>query len=330
LGDKLRVALVVFPVTDLQSRLNGLFASASELVSRGASIEAWALGAYEKLSFPDWVSDVYYSDTGGGFVSAETAAAWFERMLKRRRIDLCLVGKSIISTQVCVRLGSAPFSNVRSVSYKDGKWQILRKAYGSNLDWISVLENRRTILLMENAAGRTPDNLKPSSRIIREAVTLLNGRFTPLPEPETPETPEKREENAPTERDLLETARIVLAGGRGLNGADNFRRLRKLAAAMGGAAGASRAAAMNGWVDMKYVIGQSGATIAPDVCVMLGISGSEAFMTGVAKSKTLIAVNADPDALIFKKSDICIVADTGEMLDAMEAIAQTKLPAEGW
>jgi electron transfer flavoprotein alpha subunit len=319
----LRVALVVFPVPDLQSRLNGLFASASELVSRGASVEAWALGAYEKLSFPDWVNDVYYYDTGGGFVSAETAADWFERMLKRRRVDLCLVSKSIISTQVCARRGSACFSNVHSVSYKDGNRQILRKAYGSNLNWVSVLENRQTILLMENATGRTPDNLKPSDRIIRETVTLLNGRFTPLPEPE------KKDKNTPTERGLLETARIVLAGGRGLNGADNFRRLQKLAAAMGGAAGASRAAAMNGWADMKYVIGQSGATIAPDVCVMLGISGSEAFMTGVAKSKILIAVNSDPGALIFKKADICVVADAGEMLDAMETLIQTKLPAKG-
>lgn len=119
-----------------------------------------------------------------------------------------------------------------------------------------------------------------------------------------------------TEGIKLEEAHVVVAGGRGLGGAEPFQDLEKLAKLLGGAIGASRPACDAGWIDPRYQIGLTGKTITPDLYIAVAISGACQHMAGCSGAKVIVAVNNNPEAEIFKEARYGVVGDWKKILPA--------------
>jgi electron transfer flavoprotein alpha subunit len=202
------------------------------------------------------------------------------------------------------RLGAGLSADSTGMAIEEGKLVATRPIYAGKLlakmtwaktPWLATLRPN-VFRPADSQAGATAAVEKPAVNIPAASMTLV----------------ERREETSTGLPELSE-AEIVVSGGRGMKGPENFVILEDLAKVIGAAVGASRAAVDAGWRPHRFQIGQTGRTISPKLYLGFGISGAIQHLAGMRTSKVICAINKDPEAPIFKIADYGIVGDLFEV-----------------
>jgi electron transfer flavoprotein alpha subunit len=208
-------------------------------------------------------------------------------------------GRDLVAN-LSARLDCGAITDVGDFELQDGSVIATIPALGASYENTSTVLNQGTKLLVVRPKSFEPkENSQPLAVEEVPAATSESLRKVHLKE----RVVVKRE--GPS----LEGAKIVVSGGRGLKGEEQFGILKELADVLGGAVGASRAAVDAGWVPYAMQIGQTGKTVKPDIYFAVGISGAVQHLSGMKTAKYIITINKDPDAPIFQYSDFGVVGD---------------------
>ncbi|MBV6424020.1 MAG: Electron transfer flavoprotein subunit alpha [Steroidobacteraceae bacterium] len=210
----------------------------------------------------------------------------------------------LVAPRLATRLGGAVVTNVFALRHEGGALHVSATAYGGDTHATyrmpaknSIVCVATTTLAAEHAAAPTEPQCNP----VDVDLGAVEERFkvTAAPKAEGPR---------------LEDAEIIVGGGRGLGKADNLGLIRDLAAALGGMWGGSRLLVDDGWIDASRQIGLTGKITRPRLYVAAGISGASQHMAGCSAAKTIVAINKDRDAAIFRYARFGIVGDCLEVI----------------
>ena len=208
-------------------------------------------------------------------------------------------GRDIVAN-LCARLDCGAITDVGDFELKDGSVEATFPALGASYQNTSTLLSQGTKLLVVRPKSFEP-KVNEQPLVVEDVPAASNEELRKV----------HMKERVVVKREgpSLEGAKIVVSGGRGLKGEEQFAILKELADVLGGAVGASRAAVDAGWVPYAMQIGQTGKTVKPDVYFAVGISGAVQHLSGMKTSKYIITINKDAEAPIFQYSDFGIVGD---------------------
>ena len=311
-SDELSPATVelIAKASELAAGLDGsvaalvLGANASALAER-----VFAYGVPRAYIVEDAALERYTTDA---WVAA--AAALVQQYQPRAVLTGVALQMRDFSAALAAELDAALAPDCTELVVEDGRLIATRPSHGANVinrlrlgGEVAVVSLRRQSAPQATASGG-------AGEIVRGQMPALAGRSRVLTiQPKT---------NAVN----LADSQIIVSGGRGLGSPENYEKLiPPLAQAFGGAYGASRAIVDAGWVPYERQVGQTGKTVSPKLYVACGISGAIQHLAGMRNSGTIVAINKDPDAPIFRVATFGLVGDVNELLPALtEAVKQAK------
>jgi electron transfer flavoprotein alpha subunit len=203
--------------------------------------------------------------------------------------------------RLAARLGVGVVMNAVGIDADGGMLRVTASAFGGDTRTVYELGGKapHLVALGANAVTPAPQDGAGTSPVVRQVALDLDGAAERI-----------RVVTPPTrEGPRLEDAQTIVAGGRGLGEAANFTLIEELAAALGGVAGASRPIVDDGWTDSSHQVGLTGKITRPALYIAAGISGASQHMVGCAAAKTIVAINRDADAAIFKHARWGVVGD---------------------
>jgi electron transfer flavoprotein alpha subunit len=219
------------------------------------------------------------------------------------------MGKDL-SPRLAALLGVSLASDCVQTANKDGKLEVKRPIYaGKAFASFTINATPQVVSLRPNVFPLSGPSEVQGETIKKEVV---------IPEDQVKDkvTEVLRAEGA--ELDVTE-ADIIVTGGRGMKGPENFDMLRDLTAILPhSAVGASRSAVDAEWIDHQHQVGQTGKTVSPSLYMAFGVSGAIQHLAGMSSSKLIVAVNKDPDAPIFKVADFGIVGDLFQVIPPLK------------
>ncbi len=239
-----------------------------------------------------------------------------------KSISPCLVlascsalGKDLFP-RVAANLGYACASDCTGLEFVDGKAKAAKPLYSGKC--LADVEFTATpVILMR--PNQLPVLVCPNKGV-SPVVTAVSAQAIDL------KTLIKEIVKGASQKLDLTEANIIVAGGRGLKGPENFKLLDELADVLGATVGASRAVVDAGWVPHEKQVGQTGETVAPTLYIAAGISGAIQHLAGMSGSKVIVAINNDPNAPIFQKATYGIVGDLFEVLPKLTEEFKKVLP----
>jgi electron transfer flavoprotein alpha subunit len=217
-------------------------------------------------------------------------------------VSATATGKDL-APRIAARLDAPLVSDVTALGVEGGKVTAARPVYAGKAIQRVVIEAQLGVI-----------SLRPNTFVVGTAGKA--GAVEQVPAASVAARVRVKEVKA-SEQGALDVAEaeIVISGGRGLKGPEHFRLIEELAKAFGGAAvGASRAVVDAGWRPHAEQVGQTGKTVSPTLYIAIGISGAIQHLAGMRTAKTIVAINKDKDAPIFKAADYGIVGDLFEIL----------------
>lgn len=247
----------------------------------------------------------------------ETYSDIFVQLIKAYKPEIVLMGATTygrsLAPRVSSRLNTGLTADCTSLEIDTEKRILLqtRPAFGGNLMATIICPNHRPQMstVRPKVMKAIEPDYKRNGEIIKPDVNIPG------------ETKIKVKEviNNLCEVVNLTEADIIVSAGRGIGDPKNIKYVEELARALGAAVGASRAVVDAGWIDYSHQVGQTGKTVGPKVYIACGISGSVQHLAGMSSSDTIIAINNNPEAPIFKVATYGIVGDVLEILPALTA-----------
>ena len=208
------------------------------------------------------------------------------------------------------RLDAGLVTDAIDVAVEDGRVVATKPVYGGKAHAKIAMRGASQAVLVR---ARTQAPLAPDAGRSGEIEAFA---FEPGPNAGRVRVVEYKHEDTGDEV-RLEEAKVVVSGGRGLGGPEPFQQLAEIAGLLGGAVGASLAAVDAGWVPASMQIGQTGKSVAPDLYIAVGISGASQHVAGISGAKTIVAINKDAEAPIFRVAHLGVVAGYKDVLPAL-------------